>query len=121
MFKRKWYEWILTIAFFAMAALCVIWDRNEGMVTLAINGALFLVVAVIFLIADLGSFAPMNSIIKDLKKASEKIRSDAMNSLSYLWEPYSTSDVKLFKNSKLDQLFTDFVFELNREDNAEKA
>lgn len=119
--KRKWYEWILTIAFFAMAALCVVWDRNEGFVTLAINGALFLIVAVIFLTADLGSFAPMNSIIRDLKKASEKIRSDAMNSHSYLWEPYSSSDVKLFKNSKLDQLFTDFVFELNREDNAEKA
>ena len=41
--KRKWYEWILTIAFFAMAALCVIWDRNEGFVTLAINAALFLI------------------------------------------------------------------------------
>ena len=58
--KRKWYEWILTIAFFAMAALCVVWDRNEGFITLAINGALFLIVAVIFLTADLGSFAPMN-------------------------------------------------------------
>ncbi|MBO4904467.1 MAG: MotA/TolQ/ExbB proton channel family protein, partial [Lachnospiraceae bacterium] len=103
------------------AGLCVLWDRDQGMVTLAINGALFLIVAVIFLAADFGSFAPMNSIIRELNKASEKIRSDAMNSHSYLWEPYSSSEVKLFKNSKLDRLFTDFVFELNREDNAEKA
>ncbi|MBQ6129221.1 MAG: MotA/TolQ/ExbB proton channel family protein [Lachnospiraceae bacterium] len=125
MFKRKWYEWMLTVVFFAMVALCVYLnlspDHRESFTTIAVNLVLFVIVAVVFLAADLGSFAPMNAIIKDLKAASEKIRSDAMNAHSYLWEPYQSSDVKLFRTERLNQLFTDFIFELNREDDAENA
>lgn len=125
MFKRKWYEWMLTVVFFAMVALCVYLnlspDHRESFTTIAVNLVLFVIVAVVFLAADLGSFAPMNAIIKDLKAATEKIRSDAMNAHSYLWEPYQSSDVKLFRTERLNQLFTDFIFELNREDDAENA
>ena len=125
MFRRKWYEWILTIVFFAMVALCVYLnitpDHRESITTITVNAVMFVIVAVIFLAADMGCFAPMNAIIKDLKNATEKIRSDAMNSHSYLWKPYQSSNVKLFKNEKLSLLFTDFIFELNREDDAENA
>ncbi len=125
MFKRRWYEWILTIVFFAMVALCVYLNmtpgHRESVTTIAVNTVMFVIVAVIFLSADIGCFAPMNAIIKDLNNASEKIRSDAMNSHSYLWKPYQSSNVKLFKNEKLASLFTDFIFELNREDDAENA
>ncbi|MCR5688311.1 MAG: MotA/TolQ/ExbB proton channel family protein [Lachnospiraceae bacterium] len=125
MFKKKWYEWMLVIVYFAMVALCVYLNltpgHKESVTTIAVNAVMFVIVAVIFLSADLGCFMPMNSIIKELKKASEKIRSDAMNAHSYLWEPYQSSNVKLFKNEKLSQLFTDFIFELNREDDAENA
>ena len=116
---------MLTVVFFAMVALCVYLnlspDHRESFTTIAVNLVLFVIVAVVFLAADLGSFAPMNAIIKDLKAASEKIRSDAMNAHSYLWEPYQSSDVKLFRTERLNQLFTDFIFELNREDDAENA
>ncbi len=127
MFKRKWYEWILTIVYFAMIALCLYLNKIgpgkgwEITSTIVINAVLFVIVAVVFLASDLGCFVPMNSIIKELKAASEKIKSDAMNAHSYLWEPYQTSNVKLFKNETLSQLFTDFIFELNREDDAENA
>ncbi|MBR4575432.1 MAG: MotA/TolQ/ExbB proton channel family protein [Lachnospiraceae bacterium] len=125
MFKRKWYEWMLTVVFFAMVALCVYLnlspDHRESFTTIAVNLVLFVIVAIVFLAADFGCFAPMNSIIRDLKAATEKIRSDAMNAHSYLWEPYQTSNVKLFRTEKLNQLFTDFIFELNREDDAENA
>ncbi|MCR5688314.1 MAG: MotA/TolQ/ExbB proton channel family protein [Lachnospiraceae bacterium] len=125
MFKKKWYEWMLVIVYFAMVALCVYLNltpgHKESVTTIVVNAVMFVIVAVIFLSADLGCFMPMNSIIKELKKASEKIRSDAMNAHSYLWEPYQSSNVKLFKNEKLSQLFTDFIFELNREDDAENA
>ena len=131
MFRRKWYEWILTIVFILMILLCVFLNldlikaifagEKVNVTTLVVNLILFVIVAIVFLMADLGSFSPMNAIIKDLKNATEKIRSDAMNSRSYLWEPYQTSSVKLFKYDKLNQLFTDFVFELNREDDAENA
>ncbi len=127
MFKRKWYEWILTIVYFAMIALCVYLNyrpevRGEAnKTTIVINIVMFIIVAVVFLAADFGSFAPMNAIIKDLKNATGKIRSDALNAHSYLWEPYQSNNVKLFKNKTLDSLFTDFIFELNREDDAENA
>ncbi len=127
MLKRKWYEWILTIVFILMVLLCVYLnktalDNGIGITTaLIINAVLFLIVAIVFLAADFGCFAPMNAVIKDLKNATEKIRSDAMNSHAYLWEPYQTSNVKLFRNETLDQLFTDFIFELNREDDAQNA
>ncbi len=116
---------MLTVVFFAMVALCVYLnlspDHRESFTTIAVNLVLFVIVAVVFLAADLSSFAPMNAIIKDLKAATEKIRSDAMNAHSYLWEPYQSSDVKLFRTERLNQLFTDFIFELNREDDAENA
>jgi len=126
MLKRKWYEWILTIVFFAMVALCLYLnnftkDHIEGNTTIIINAVMFLIVAVVFLAADFGCFFPMNSMIKDLKAATDKIRSDAMNAHSYLWEPYQSNNIKLFRNEKLNQLFTDFIFELNREDDAENA
>ena len=127
MFKRKWYEWMLTVVFFAMIALCLYLNKigpGKGMEltsTIVINIVLFVIVAIVFLASDLGCFVPMNSIIKELRAASEKIKSDAMNAHSYLWEPYQTSNVKLFKNETLNQLFTDFIFELNREDDAENA
>ncbi len=125
MFRRKWYEWLLTIVFFAMVALCVYLnimpDHRESMTTIIVNAVMFVIVAIIFLVAEIGSFGPMNAIIRDLKAATEKIRSDALNAHSYLWEPYQSNDVKLFKNERLGQLFTDFVFELNREDDAENA
>ncbi len=116
---------MLTIVYFAMVALCVYLnlspDHKESMTTLIVNAVMFVIVAIVFLAADFGSFAPMNAIIKDLKNATAKIRSDAMNSRSFLWEPYQSSNVKLFKYEKLSQLFTDFIFELNREDDAENA
>ena len=125
MLKRKWYEWFLTIVFFAMVALCVYLnitpEHRESVTTIAVNAGLFLIVAIVFLMADFGAFAPMNAIIKDLKNATEKIRSDAMNSRSFLWKPYQTNNVKLFRNERLGSLFTDFIFELNREDDAENA
>ena len=134
MLKRKWYEWFLTIVYFAMVILCIFlnleWFRNIfkpenrepfNSFTMAVNAFLFIIVAIVFLAADFGSFAPMNAIIKDLKEASDKIRSDAMNAHSYLWEPYQSNNIKLFRTEKLNRLFTDFIFELNREDDAENA
>lgn len=122
---RKWYEWFLTIVYIAMLALCVYLNftpgHRESIATIVVNVIMFIIVAIIFLSADLGSFSQMNSMIKDLKNASEKIRKDAMNTHSYLWEPYQTSNVKLFANGKLQELFQDFIFELNRDTEAEDA
>lgn len=123
--KRKWYEWFLTIVYFAMVGLCVYLNftpgHKESTESIVVNGIMFVIVAIVFLSSDFGSFFPMNSIIKDLKSATEKIRQDAMNSHAYLWEPYQSSNIKLFKNEKLTSLFQDFIFELNRAEDAQNA
>lgn len=123
--KRKWYEYFLTICYIAMVGLCIYLNftpgHKESFESIVVNAVMFLIVAIIFLSSDFGSFFPMNSIIKDLKNATEKIRQDAMNSHAYLWEPYQSSNVKLFKNEKLSSLFQDFIFELNRAEDAQNA
>lgn len=123
--KRKWYEWVLTIVYIAMVLLCAYLNftpgHQESLATIVVNIVMFIIVAVIFLSADFGSFGPMNSMIKDLKMATAKIKTDALNTHSFLWEPYQTSNVKLFKNERLATLFQDFIFELNREEDAENV
>ena len=123
MFKRKWYEWLLTIVYIAMVGLCVFLNFSQGhkesLATIIVNIVMFIIVAIIFLSADFGSFAPMNAIISDLKQANEKIRKDAMNTHSYLWEPYKSNSVELFKTKKMQEIFHDFLFELNRDEDPE--
>lgn len=123
MAKRKWYEWMLTVVYIAMVLLCVYLnlspDHKESLASIIVNVIMFLIVGIVFLCADFGCFAPMNSIIKDLKDATDKIKQDVMNTHSYLWEPYQSSNVKLFRNGRLQELFRDFLFELNRESDAE--
>lgn len=119
MSNRKWYEWMLTVVYFAMVALCVFLNfsaqHKESMATIIVNALMFVIVGIIFICAERGSFGPMNSIIKDLAQASEKIKMDAMNTHSYLWEPYHSSNIELFKNARLQEIFRDFLFDLNRD------
>ena len=123
--NRKWYEWILTVVYIAMVGLCIYLNftpgHKEGLENIIVNIVMFVIVAVIFLVADFGSFFPMNSMIRDLLHATEKIKQDAMNAHSYLWEPYQSGNVTLFKNRHLASLFQDFIFDLNRADDAENA
>lgn len=120
--NKKWYEWMLIVVYVAMVLLCVYLNfmpgHQESIATIIVNVVMFIIVAIIFISADLGSFIPMNSIIADLEHATAKIRNDAMSAHSYLWEPYQANNVKFFKNEKLQEIFRDFVFELNRENDA---
>ena len=123
--NRRWYEWLLTLTYIAMVGLCVglnlTTGQKEGMANLVVNIVMFLIVGLIFLSCERNCFLPMNRIIEDLEEASEKIRNDAMNSHQFLWEPYNSSKVELFQEPRLKQLFQDYLFELNRIDNTEKA
>ena len=125
MLKRVWYEWLLTVVFAAMVVLCIFLNltpgHQESVANIIVNVAMFVIVALMFLWADFKSFGPMNSIIRDLNSASEKIKKDAMNTHSYLWEPYQSGNVELFKNHELQEIFQDFLFELNRENDAENS
>ena len=123
--NRRWYEWLLTLTYIAMVGLCVglnlTTGQKEGMANLIVNAVMFLIVGLIFLSCERNCFLPMNRLIEDLEEASEKIRNDAMNSHQFLWEPYNNSKVELFQEPRLRQQFQDYLFELNRIDNTEKA
>ena len=123
--NRKWYEWLLTITYIAMVALCVALNfttgQREGLANIIVNGVMFLIVGLIFLNCEINSFFPMNRIIADLHRATEKIRGDALNSHQFLWEPYKQSSVELFEDKYLQEAFQDYRFELNRITNADKA
>ncbi len=124
--NRKWYEWLLTLAYIAMVLLCVYLNvfsksQQEGLANIVVNVVMFVIVGIIFLSCELNNFFPMNRIIADLKGATAKIRSDAMNSHQFLWEPYNASNVELFTEQRLKDEFQDYIFELNRITNTEKA
>ena len=123
--NRKWYEWLLTITYIAMVALCVALNfttgQREGLANIIVNGVMFLIVGLIFLNCEINSFFPMNRIIADLHRATEKIRGDALNSHQFLWEPYKQSSVELFEDKYLQEAFQDYRFELNRITNSDKA
>ena len=116
--NKQWYEWLLLIVYLAMVGLCVILNltagQGEGLANLIVNGCMFIIVAVMFASSEFGSFAPMNEINADLTRVTKKIRSDALNSHDYLWEPYSSSNEELFENPRLRELYKDYLFELNR-------
>lgn len=117
--NRKWYEWLLTIVYFAMVALCIFLNYttsyNEGIANIVVNAVMFIIVGLIFLSADLKCFAPMNKIINDLNQATSKIKEDAMNTHSFLWVPYQKNNVEIFRTKRLQDLLRDYIFDLNRE------
>jgi len=122
MANRKWYEWILTLVYFAMAGLCVFLNlspgHQESLASMIVNAVMFVIVGLIFLWADVKCFRPMNGIIRDLTKAAKRINSDALSTHSYLWEPYNNNNVELFSNRYTKELYRDFLFDLNRNEDA---
>ncbi|ETP71721.1 hypothetical protein UYO_2343 [Lachnospiraceae bacterium JC7] len=90
--KKKWYEWLVALVFIAMVGLCVYLNvfsgQGEGVSNIAVNAAMFLIVAIILISCDRNSFAPINDIISDLCRVTAKIRDDAMNSHAFLYERY---------------------------------
>ena len=81
MSNRKWYEWLLTITYIVMILVCVYLNvftsQKEGVANIAVNVVMFAIVGIIFLSCEIGSFMPLNDLIADLKKVTEKIRKDA--------------------------------------------
>lgn len=122
MANKKWYEWMLTFVYFGMALLCAYLNftpgHKESLASIIVNIIMFIIVGIIFLTVNSKCFAPMNSIIEDLDYATDKIKSDALNTHSYLWEPYNNDNVELFMDKEMKDIFRDFIFDLNRNEDA---
>ncbi|MCR4923774.1 MAG: MotA/TolQ/ExbB proton channel family protein [Lachnospiraceae bacterium] len=119
------YEWILFIVYIGLFAVFVYLNFLKGnpldMSNLIVNGALFLIVAIIYMSCLTGSFIPLNRMVYDLKRVAEKIRQDAMNSHEFLWEQYGDSPQPLFNEKILWNQFSDYKYELNRIANSKNA
>lgn len=118
--NKKFYEWMLTIVYIAMVLLCIFLNYSTSyqgsLANIVVNVVMFVIVGIIFLSADTKCFGPMNNIIHDLNLATKKIKEDALNTHSFLWTPYQTNNVELFKTKTLQDILRDYVFDLNRED-----
>ncbi len=116
--NKKWYEWLLAVVFIAMVGLCVYLNvfsgKGEGISNIAVNGAMFLIIAIILISSDRNCFVPVNDIIADLLRVTYKIRDDAMNSHAFLYERYKENQDMLFLDSHLLEIYKDYQYELDR-------
>ena len=123
--NKRWYEWLLAIAFAAMIVVCLYLNlftgQAETLANIIVNVVMFVIVGLVFLNCDIGSFSPTNKIIDDLERATEKIRSDAMNSHQYLYKEYRSGKVDLFRTPTLKRLMTDYNREFDRIERSDKV
>lgn len=116
--NKKWYEWLVMVVFFVMAGVCVYLNffsgQSESLGSIAVNAAMFFIVAIILLSSDMNCFVPMNSIIMDLQRVTAKIRNDAMNSHDFLYDTYKDNQDLLFEEQYLKDAYKDYQYELNR-------
>ncbi|OON86301.1 hypothetical protein BXO88_08475 [Oribacterium sp. C9] len=116
--NKKWYEWLLALVFIAMVGLCVYLNvfsgQGEGVSNIAVNGAMFVIVAIILISCDRNSFGPVNEIIADFTRVTAKIRDDAMNSHAFLYDRYKENQEMLFEDGHLLEVYKDYQYELER-------
>ncbi|SKC07918.1 Biopolymer transport protein ExbB/TolQ [Lachnospiraceae bacterium] len=124
MSNRKWYEWLLTFTYIAMILLCaylnLFTDQKESIANIAVNIAMFIIVAIIFINCEKNSFFPTNRVIADLKKVTERIRQDASGSKDFLWNQYKNQKEDLFETDILSEQFNDYCDEVARIENSDK-
>ena len=95
--------------------------QTESIGNIVVNVVMFVIVGLIFINCDVGSFSPTNKIIDDLNHATEKIKTDAMNSHQYLYKEYRSNKTELFKVPVLKRLITDYNRELDRIERSDKG
>ena len=116
--NRRWYEWLVTFTFFAMAGLCVYLNlvsrQAQSVENLAVNAGMFILIAIILIRCEACSFGPMNRIIKDLRRASEKIHTDALNTEGFLFDAYKEKQEDLFQEKYLLDRYKEYHYEMSR-------
>ena len=116
--NKKGYEWLNTLAFLAMAGLCVylnLFSKQAGTIAnIIVNVAMFVIVGLILLVSDVRCFRPLDNMLGDLERVTGVIRKDAMNSHRFLWDQYRRDGGELFRDPVLKEQFADYVLEMDR-------
>ena len=125
MSERKWYEWLLTLVYVFMLIVCIFLNisvvQGGSIENVIINAVMFVLVGIIFLNCEMGSFFPTNSMIFDLESVTVRIRKDAQTATQYLWEQYRQKGEEIFENKLLRQRYGDFLREIRRTTAGKKA
>ena len=115
--NKKGYEALIVITYIAMAVVCVclnLFGKNIALPNIIINGAMFVIVGLVFIVSITGSLTPIAGITADLINVSEKIEEDAKHSHRFLWEKYREDKEELFRDRILRERYKDFCYELDR-------
>ena len=123
---RKWYEWLLTVTFLGLLALCL-WlnlfsiHGDPSPVNLAINLGMFVIVGFIFIRCELACFFPTGSLTADALQAARYIRKEAQaTDKRALWTKLRARR-DLFSDQELSDLYADFLRESEREGLSSRA
>ncbi len=119
MSRKRGYEILLWITYFAMAAVCIYLNfftvGQAGNITnLIVNVLMFVIVAVILFSCSGGSLRPVSRMTADLIRVTEKIENDAKHTHKFLWEKYNEDKEELFQDRILARQYQDYQYELER-------
>lgn len=115
--NKKGYEALIVITYIAMAVVCVclnLFGKNIALPNIIINGAMFVIVGIVFIVSITGSLVPVAGITADLITVSDRIEEDAKHSHRFLWEKYREDKDELFRDRILRDRYKDFCYELDR-------
>ena len=115
--NKKGYEALIVITYIAMAVVCVclnLFGKSTDLPNIIINGVMFVIVGLVFIVSITGSLTPIAGITADLINVSEKIEEDAKHSHRFLWEKYREDKEELFRDRILREKYKDFCYELDR-------
>ena len=115
--NKKGYEALIVITYIAMGVVCVclnLFGKNIALPNIIINGAMFVIVGLVFIVSITGSLTPIAGITADLINVSEKIEEDAKHSHRFLWDKYREDKEELFRDRILRERYKDFCYELDR-------
>jgi len=115
--NKKGYEAIIVITYIALAVVCVclnLFNKHLDLPNIIINGAMFLIVGIVFIVSITGSLVPVAGITADLITVSDRIEEDAKHSHRFLLEKYREDRTELFKDRILREKYKDFCYEMDR-------
>ncbi len=105
-------RFILYAVYIIMSVICIILNHADWKgENIAINGAMFIIVALIFVWAVWRCFGRIDKIKKDLKNAMKQITNDYSTN-NYLWESYNKNDKILFKQDDLKKAYESYKSEM---------
>lgn len=113
---KKQQEVKLIITYVLMLGLCVylnaMSNRKIEMSNIAVNTGLFVIVGIVFW-HTYKCFKNVNQIVKELNKASAKIKDDFDKNQILLWNAYKDQNI-IFDEGVLKTRFEEYQYEMNR-------